>query len=92
VEDDRGLRIEAFDLLCPEIGFDLEREAVDPNSRRRQLPDPTVAIGLGAFYIVFGAAAYAYARDPFWLFFLAQGVMLLGATLGLPNQPKMSAA
>jgi hypothetical protein len=51
-----------------------------------------VAIGLGAFYIVFGAAAYAYARDPFWLFFLAQGVMLLGATLGLPNQPKMSAA
>lgn len=45
-----------------------------------------VPVSIGAFYILFGAAAFVYARDSFWLFFLAQGVMLLAASLGLRRQ------
>jgi hypothetical protein len=53
---------------------------------RRGRAVTVVPASIGAFYILFGAAAFVYARDPFWLFFLLQGVMLLGATLGLRRQ------
>ena len=53
---------------------------------RRGRDVTVVPVSIGALYIVFGAAAFAYARDPFWIFFVVQGVMLLGATLGLRRQ------
>ncbi|HZI21800.1 MAG TPA: hypothetical protein VFD76_04765 [Gemmatimonadales bacterium] len=42
-----------------------------------------VPLVIGAFYAIVGAASYLYQRDVFWLLFLVQGVLLLGATLGL---------
>ena len=38
---------------------------------------------IGVLYAIFGAAALLYGRDPFWLLFLVQGVLLLGSSLGL---------
>jgi len=40
------------------------------------------ALLIGAFYAVFGIASYLYSgREPFWLLFVAQGVLVIGSTL-----------
>jgi hypothetical protein len=47
-----------------------------------------VAFTIGAFYAITGVAAYLYSgRDPFWLLFLTQGVLVIGSTfvLGRPR-------
>ena len=37
---------------------------------------------VGAFYAVTGIASYLYSgREPFWLLFLFQGVIVIGTTL-----------
>ena len=61
-------------------------KSADGGSTYTAVLSSVVPATIGAFYILFGAAAFVYARDPFWLFFLLQGVMLLGATLGLRGQ------
>ena len=39
---------------------------------------------IGAFYTVTGVACYLYSgREPFWLLFLVQGVIVIGTTLVL---------
>jgi hypothetical protein len=43
-----------------------------------------VPLIIGAFYAVTGIAAYLYSvREPFWLLFVTQGVILIGSTLFL---------
>jgi hypothetical protein len=42
-----------------------------------------VPIVIAVFWIATGILAYAYQHDPFWLLFLAEGTLLLGASLGL---------
>lgn len=57
----------------------------------RGVPDALVAPSLiGGFYLIFGVAALMYGRDAFWLLFTVEGVMLLGASLGL-RKPVRSA-
>lgn len=43
----------------------------------------TVSIVIALFYMVTGVASYGYQHNPFWLVFLAEGTVLLVATLGL---------
>jgi hypothetical protein len=44
----------------------------------------SAALIIGAFYTVTGVAAYLYSgRDPFWLLFVIQGVVVIGSTLVL---------
>jgi hypothetical protein len=38
---------------------------------------------IAVFYMLTGAVTSAVERDAFWLLFLVEGVLLLGATLGL---------
>jgi hypothetical protein len=41
---------------------------------------------VGALYTITGIAAYAYSgHDPFWLMFLVQGVIVIGATMALQS-------
>jgi len=42
-----------------------------------------VPIVIALFYMVTGIAAYAYQPNPFWLFFLVLGALLLVSSLGL---------
>jgi hypothetical protein len=42
-----------------------------------------VPIVIAVFYMLTGAVTSAVERDAFWLLFLVEGVLLLGATLGL---------
>ncbi len=42
-----------------------------------------VPLVIGIFYAMVGVVSYLARRDPFWLLFLVQGVVLVGATLGL---------
>ena len=43
-----------------------------------------VPLIIGAFYAVTGIVAYVYSgREPFWLLFVTQGVILIGSTLVL---------
>jgi hypothetical protein len=43
-----------------------------------------VAFIVGTFYTVTGIACYVYSgRDPFWLLFVTQGVIVIGSTLVL---------
>jgi hypothetical protein len=42
------------------------------------------ALATGVLYVVTGIASYLYTRgDPFWLLFVAQGVLVLGSTFVL---------
>jgi len=42
------------------------------------------ALVVGAFYLLFGAAAYVYSgREPFWLLFVIQGLIVIASTLAL---------
>jgi hypothetical protein len=46
-----------------------------------------VPLIIGAFYAVTGIAAYLYSgREPFWLLFVTQGVILIGSTLFLRDR------
>ncbi|HKC51808.1 MAG TPA: hypothetical protein VKF60_13515 [Myxococcota bacterium] len=50
-----------------------------------------VALIVGALYLVTGVASFQYTeRDPFWLLFVIQGVIVIGSTLvlGRPKRPK----
>jgi hypothetical protein len=54
-----------------------------------------VALIVGVFYTVTGISCFVYSgRDPFWLLFLVQGVIVIGSTLflgrtlGSPSQPR----
>jgi hypothetical protein len=42
-----------------------------------------IPIIISVFYVVFGIGSFAYQRSPFWLLFLAEGALLLAATIGL---------
>jgi hypothetical protein len=47
----------------------------------------SVALIVGVFYALTGIASYLYSgREPFWLLFVAQGVIVIGSTLVL-RQP-----
>ncbi len=42
------------------------------------------ALIVGVFYTITGAASYLYSgREPFWLLFLVQGIIVIGSTLAL---------
>ena len=42
------------------------------------------ALIIGAFYVITGIASYLYTeREPFWLLFVIQGVIVIGSTLVL---------
>ncbi len=56
-------------------------------ARRGSRDALVVASAIGVFYGIFGIAALLYGRDPFWLLFLLQGVMLLGSAVGLGRSP-----
>ena len=44
----------------------------------------SAALIVGAFYSVTGIASYLYSgREPFWLVFVTQGVVVIGSTLVL---------
>src|SRR5215216_4071356 len=75
VEDDRGLGIEAFDLLIPEIGFDVKGEAIDPRGQHgalgQDLLDSSVPVRQGpadlppaAFFTDFQHDGHAARRTP----------------------------
>jgi hypothetical protein len=42
-----------------------------------------VPIVIALFWMMFGVAAYSYQHNPFWLLFVAEGFLLLVATVGL---------
>jgi hypothetical protein len=47
----------------------------------------SAALIIGAFYAVTGIASYLYSgRDPFWLLFVTQGLVVIGSTLVLRQQ------
>jgi hypothetical protein len=52
-------------------------------ARRGNPQTLAVPVAVALFWMVFGVAAYSYQHDPFWLLFLAEGFLLLVATLGL---------
>jgi hypothetical protein len=41
-----------------------------------------VPLAVALFWMAFSVAAYSYQQNPFWLLFLAEGSLLLVATLG----------
>lgn len=46
---------------------------------------------VGAFYVITGVASYLYSeREPFWLLFMTQGVIVIGSTLVLGAQARNS--
>jgi len=50
-----------------------------------------VPLIIGAFYAVTGIVAYLYSgREPFWLLFVTQGVILIGSTLVLRGPQRSS--
>ena len=52
-----------------------------------------VALIVGAFYGITGIASYLYSgREPFWLLFVTQGVIVIGSTLVLRGRPGSSGA
>jgi hypothetical protein len=57
----------------------------------RRNPDVLlVPIMIALFWMVTGVASFAYQHNPFWLLFLAEGMVLLVATLGLRREEKPS--
>jgi len=53
----------------------------------RRNPDVLlVPIVIALFWVVTGVVSYAYQHNPFWLLFLAEGALLLVATLGLRRE------
>jgi hypothetical protein len=52
-----------------------------------------VPLIIGAFYAVTGIVAYLYSgREPFWLLFVTQGVILIGSTLVLRGPQRAATA
>ena len=53
----------------------------------------SAALMIGVFYAVFGIASYLYSgREPFWLLFVTQGVVVIGSTFVLrrPGRPSLA--
>jgi hypothetical protein len=49
------------------------------------------ALIVGAFYLISGIVSYVYSgREPFWLLFVALGVMVIGSTLVLVGEERSS--
>jgi len=61
-----------------------------PALQARSSSRSSAALIIGAFYAVTGIASYLYSgREPFWLLFVIQGVVVIGSTLVLrtPSSP-----
>ncbi len=55
-----------------------------PAFRSRSSSRSGAALVVGAFYFLTGIGSYVYSgREPFWLFFVTQGVIVIGSTLVL---------
>ena len=51
----------------------------------------SAALLIGVLYAITGVVCWLYSgHEPFWLLFLAQGVLVIGSTLVLRQQPQVS--
>jgi nitric oxide reductase large subunit len=62
-----------------------------PSLRAGSFSRSVPALIVGAFYLITGTAAYGYSgREPFWLLFVVQGVIVISSTLVLGGGPGAS--